>query len=293
MAISVWSKVVNFGLKENARFQMNIQLEIKEYMTITMRRECHMLIMIACSGFLNVLQGQTIVNTETLLIQGDSTLVWTAGIGGDFSRGNIHVTDLSVDAGITIDRGLTVWKLMTSYNRLAEDGTTIQGNSFGHLRWEWGDVSRVHFFGFLQTSSNNVLLMQQRNLLGAGVKYRLVDKEKGWLSFSYGCFWEQEIYLPEVVETDTDLLRSSAIVSGQLNPSPEFSTRLTAYIQSDYRNWADSRAYVEWAFDVSLTERVAFEYNFGLRWDGEPHAGLSAWDLGSTIGLRFGFNGIK
>ena len=89
---------------------MNIQLEIKEYMTITMRREYHLLIMIACSGFLNVLQGQTIVKTETLLIQGDSTLVWTAGIGGDFSRGNIHVTDLSVDAGITIDRGLTVWK---------------------------------------------------------------------------------------------------------------------------------------------------------------------------------------
>ena len=91
--------------------------------------------------------------------------------------------------------------------------------------------------------------------------------------------------------TRRQLLRSSAIISAQFNPSPHVSTRLTTYLQSDFKRWADSRAYVEWIWDVSITEKVAFEWNLGVRWDGEPHANLNAWDLGSTMGLRFGFNG--
>ena len=36
----------------------------------------------------NAMQGQTIVNTETLMLDSEETLQWTLGLGGDFSAGN-------------------------------------------------------------------------------------------------------------------------------------------------------------------------------------------------------------
>ncbi|MDC1360720.1 DUF481 domain-containing protein [Flavobacteriales bacterium] len=247
--------------------------------------------LIVFSFVLNPICGQTIVNTETLMAQNDSGLVWTAGVGGDLSKGNSNVLDVSIDGGATWMRGRHGWKLIASYNQLAQDGETIQGNAFGHLHWDVGDALRFQFFGFAQTSANNVLLLNQRSLFGIGGKRRLITADKGWLALSYGCFWEHESYDAEAVEPDRQLLRSSAIISAQFNPSPHVSTRLTTYLQSDFKRWADSRAYVEWIWDVSITEKVAFEWNLGVRWDGEPHANLNAWDLGSTMGLRFGFNG--
>ena len=82
-------------------------------------------------SFLGV--AQTIVNTETLLLDADEVFQWTTGLAGDFSHGNSNVADLSLDAGAAWTKGGWTLKGAIAWARLAEDGNDIQANAFGQL----------------------------------------------------------------------------------------------------------------------------------------------------------------
>ena len=247
------------------------------------------LVSMACLGISLRVHGQTIVNTETLLLPTDTGFIWTAGLGGNVSAGNSDVFDLKSDFGATKDWGATALKFVASWNRLARNGTSIQSNAFAHLRVEQGRTDGIHVFGFVQTSNNDVLLMRSRQLAGIGLKRRIVQTDRANLALSWGGFWENEAYSAEL--PDMRLWRNSFILAGAWNPNEAWSIRMTTYAQTDIYHWKDTRVYVECSTDLSVTHRMALEWNVGLRWDGDPHAGLDPLDVGSTVGLRFGFSG--
>lgn len=249
-------------------------------------------VLTAFVAFMGLLQSQaqTIVNTETLLLDAETAFQWTAGVAGDFSHGNSNVVDLSLDVGAAWTKGQWTLKGAGAWARLAEDGNDIQANAFGQLRITAGDVRVVQPFAFVQTSSNNVLLLNQRNLLGAGVKRRVIDGEWFFVETSLGAFWEGETYTDESGEAPKELVRNSVILSAGWDVSEDLLLRLTTYAQSAYSDFSDSRVFVECSMDVALTSNVALEWNAGFRWDGDPHGGLGSWDLGNTVGLRLGLN---
>lgn len=238
----------------------------------------------------SAVQAQTIVNTETLLLDAEKSFQWTSGIAGDFSHGNSNVVDLSIDGGAAWTSGAWTIKAAAAWARLAESGNAIQANAFGQIRMTVGDASKIQPYAFVQTSQNNVLLLSSRNLVGAGVKRRLIDGEVGYLATSIGAFYEDEIYTSETGEPSKQLLRNSLIVSAGWDVSEDVLFRLTSYIQSAYTDWNDSRIFVEWGLDLGLSENVAIEWSAGFRWDGDPHGGLGNWDLGNTVGLRLGLD---
>ena len=88
-------------------------------------------------------EAQTIVNTETMLLDAETAFQWTAGVSGDFSQGNSNVIDLSMEAGAAWTQGLWTVKGAGAWARLAEDGNDIQANSFGQLRLTVGQVSAI------------------------------------------------------------------------------------------------------------------------------------------------------
>lgn len=247
---------------------------------------------LACASLIQA-QAQTIVNTETLLLDADEAFQWTTGMAGDFSNGNSNVVDLSLNAGVAWRRGLWTLKGAAAWARLAQDGINIQANAFGQLRIAVGDARVAQPFAFVQTSSNNVLLLNQRNLAGLGVKRRMHDGESLFIETSIGSFWEAETYTDESGEPPKELIRNSVILSAGWRISEHLFWRLTTYAQSAYSNFSDSRVFVECSMDVTLASNVAFEWNAGFRWDGDPHGGLGSWDLGNRVGLRLGLNKAK
>lgn len=238
----------------------------------------------------NTMHAQTIVNTETLMLDSEETFQWTIGLGGDFSAGNSSVVDLTLDGGCAW--ALEDWEVKASgaSAQLSEDGNDIQSSAFGQIRIMRGDVNVAQPFVFAQTSQNNVLLLIQRNLIGAGVKRRLVKSETFFLDASLGAFAERETYTEESEELPKDLVRNSLILSFGWDVSENVSLRTTTFVQSSYEDVSDSRIFLECGLNVALSDQVAFEWSSGLRWDGQPHGGLGRWDLGNTVGLRLGLN---
>lgn len=238
-------------------------------------------------------EAQTIVNTETMLLNAETAFQWTAGVSGDFSQGNSNVIDLSMEAGAAWTQGLWTVKCAGAWARLAEDGNDIQANSFGQLRLTVGEVSVIQPYVFVQSSTNNILLLSQRNLIGAGVKRRVIDHDRFFVETSFGAFWEGETYTEESNETPNELVRNGAILSAGWDVSDDVMLRLTTYAQSAYTDFSDTRVFVEGSVDVTLTTNVALEWSAGFRWDGQPHGELGNWDLGNIVGLRFGLSASK
>ena len=233
---------------------------------------------------------QTIVNTETLLLEGEVPFQWTAGASGDFSAGNSDVVDLTLDGGCAWMSGKWRVKASAAWAKLAEDGEDIQSNAFGQLRILWGESSIVQPFLFVQTSQNNVFLMSQRNLWGAGVKRRVVNGRSLFLDVSLGAFAEHELYVEEAQEPAQNMVRNSVILSLGVDLAEEVWVRTTTFVQTSFEDLRDSRVFVECAVNAAITDKVSLEWSSGLRWDSQPHGDLGTWDFGNTVGLRFGLN---
>lgn len=235
-------------------------------------------------------QAQTIVNTETLLAQVDSGWAATFGVVGDLSFGNSRVTDLSTDGSVGCTQGPMTYRLAGSWARLAEDGAAIQDNRFAQLRVnrKFGD-SGWQAFAFLQTASNNVLLMQERTLLGGGIRKRVLDGEAGWFDVAWGPFSEREVYDAETGEPEKDLVRSSITLSSEWQVTEKLDWRNTVYVQSAMTDWADTRFFFESAANMAISERLSFEFDLVYRRDSQPHGDLESVDLGTAFGLRWTF----
>lgn len=235
-------------------------------------------------------QAQTIVNTETLLAQVDSGWAATFGVVGDLSFGNSRVTDLSTDGSAGYTQGPMTYRLAGSWARLAEDGAAIQDNRFAQLRVnrKFGD-SGWQAFVFLQTASNNVLLMQERTLLGGGIRKRVLDGEAGWFDVAWGPFSEREVYDAETGEPEKDLVRSSITLSSEWQVTEKLDWRNTVYVQSAMTDWADTRFFFESAANMAISERLSFEFDLVYRQDSQPHGDLESVDLGTAFGLRWTF----
>ena len=255
---------------------------------LTMRKTYALIVGLFLSGLPGGLLGQTIVNTETLLAQVDSGWAATFGVGGDLSFGNSRVTDLSTDASFGHSRKSMTYRLAGSWGRLAEDGNVIQENRFAQLR-----VNRQlgnqgwQAFAFVQTASNSVLLMQERTLMGGGVRKRLADSDRGWFDLGWGPFSEREVYNAELADPAEQLWRSSVTVASEWQMREGLTWRNTVYVQSALSDFSDTRFFFESAANVALTERMSFEFDLIYRRDSQPHGGLEPVDIGTAFGLRW------
>ena len=248
------------------------------------------LLMLICLGCIPQGNAQTIVNTETLLAQVDSGWAATFGVVGDLSYGNSRVTDLATDGSVGLTKGNMTYRFAASWARLAQDGAAIQDNRFAQLRVNRKLGARGwQAFAFLQTASNNVLLMQERTLLGAGIRKRVLDGDGGWFDVGWGPFSEREVYNAETQEPQKDLFRSSFTIASEWQITENLGWRNTVYLQSDMGAWNDNRFYYESAANMAISERLSFEFSLVYRRDSKPHADLEPVDMGTAFGLRWEF----
>ena len=132
--------------------------------------------------------------------------------------------------------------------------------------------------------------MSQRNLWGGGVKRRLIKGSTLFIDASLGAFAEHEFYVDEALEPPQNMVRNSIILSLGADLTEEVLFRMTTFVQTSYEDFRDSRVFLECALDATITDKVSLEWSSGLRWDSQPHGDLGTWDLGNTVGLRFGLN---
>ena len=134
---------------------------------------------------------QTIIDAERLIDGTDST-IYAIALSYNGTRGNSSTDQLDISPAFILLKKKNDFKLFGGYSLLAESGEGILNSGFVHLRHNYVLSERFKTFEFYQLQFNDVLLLNKRQVFGAGLRFGLVMKDSLNLSFELGLMRESE-----------------------------------------------------------------------------------------------------
>ena len=210
-----------------------------------------------------------LVNIESKRMQTDSIRFV---LNADFSFNHANNDGKTVNQ---IDGSLTtqlkskdlrkIFFFIGNYKLIDADQENLQNGWFLHGRFNYKLNRLLRLEAFVQSQYNQLLTIEQRNLAGAGVRFKLFDNDQfsGYLGNSY--MYEIE-YSKDPDETFHNHRNSSYLTLGYTPKSERFSLANTVYYQPLYKNFKDYRLLEQFRLDVPFSKvfRVFLLYNYYL-----------------------------
>lgn len=235
---------------------------------------------------------QTILNVERL--QPGDVQGWHWGVEGAFSvsRGNTEYLD--VLAGVVVGhRWSDDWlRAFVGYDYRSETDEGLERDQYLHVRYNHWLAARWQTFHFIQLQASHANLLQQRGLVGSGIRHRLVDGATT-LDVGTGIMYEaEELDADRVVgdhPVDTEVWRMANLIVA-VRPLTE-SVRLVGvgYIQPDLSAFGDLRTLTDLSLQIALTENVDLTVRGEWRHDSRPPENVLSDDVVVRTGFTFSF----
>ena len=239
--------------------------------------------------FLPGLLNAQLVNIETKRIQSDSTqFVLNADFGFDHSN-NDGVTVNQIEAALTTQiRSKDLKKtylLLGNYNLVDADEGNLQNSWFLHGRFNYSIDKLIKLETFLQGQYNQLLVVRQRNLIGAGLRFNWINRKNftGHLGNSY--IYEME-YNDTLRSTSYNHRNSTYISFSYTSKSRNFILTNTFYYQPLYSNVDDYRLLEQFRFDFPLNKWLKFFVMYDYYFDSETP--LQTKEYTSKLQMGFG-----
>lgn len=216
----------------------------------------------------------------------------------------------NLDLSATVITGNTDFKLLSLGGRLnqnwGDDYTFLVLD--GGLGWESGnrfvDAALAHLRNvitlsdliqleqFAQFDFNKKRLLLSRELIGGGIRLRIL--EEGGFKFRLGTsyFFEHEEYdlaVNSIHPNSTNAHRFSNYVTMEFELEKNVKLIIVSYIQPDITNIEDYRILNETAFEVSISKLIDLNFKFNLRYDNKPPDNIKQNDTISKFGITFNF----
>lgn len=147
------------------------------------------------------------------------------------------------------------------------------------------------FESFVQKQFNESILLNDRNLVGGGVRFASHPRNSPFnLYLGVGAMWEHERINDKADGTiTTRIVRSTNYINwtGQLDE--RITTSATGYYQAYVRRFQDYRILFEGSITFRLTTKLSFPFRVNFRYDNEPPIGIQKHDVEIFNGLRYTF----
>jgi putative salt-induced outer membrane protein YdiY len=236
-------------------------------------------------------RGQAILNVEGL--QGEEV----DGMHGELSgrlraaSGNTDLFQVGGDMGVGV---LTEHHWLRAYagmERLEQKGKDILDNRYLHLRYNYRFSERFRTFHFFQLQANQNLLLDQRRLLGSGLRYRVLEGARSRLEVGSGFMLESERLndgkLGPEEDPDSETVRMTNLVvgSGSLGEGSKWVT--VVYYQPNVKGFEDYRLSGEVGLGVEIIASLQLDVVLTWRHDSRAPAELEKNDLGLRTGFTY------
>lgn len=206
-----------------------------------------------------------IVNIEEQRITGTrDSIHWYGNLKGSASLAKVQKQTLLLQAQAKVQyknrRNLTL--LLLNLNLLRADKQDFARQAFAHLRYNY-KISDVWIWeAFTQVQSSPIQLLEQRNLLGTGIRYRLLKSADGRQRIYLGAALVGEENQFTGAETKQTRYRSSNYLSMTFRPSKQVTLITTTYWQPVLGLIKNFRLSSEWVLKVDVTKKLAFTVDF-------------------------------
>lgn len=242
---------------------------------------------------------QSIVNTEKLFTSTQSGLVVSSELAGNFISGNNDLLKMDYSLNFSYQNEKNRLMFLTSGEHIRKNkNDDISNEITGQLRYIYGFRDKIKFFTFLQAQTAGALLLNERFLLGGGVRFNVLhtqtikSKDNFFkLDFSGGLMQERELLdnatLPEFEEFKTNYTRSIFSVVSVLDLVDSIRLVNTTYFQQYVKDLSDYRVFHEMNLIFSINDWLSLAVDFEYRFDSDPPSVLETSDYNTTIGFMF------
>lgn len=242
---------------------------------------------------------QTIVNTEKLFQEDSSKFKFASELTGSLTSGNASVFLFGYSANAAYHSGKNELMLLTGGVYLNENDEIISNSHFGQLRYTYLRSRWFNPYVFYQLQSNEILLLQRRQLAGIGNKMNLfkINRKDSLELFSsklsLGVMLEEEVLaksqLPPGERLRTLFPRASVNWVFVLTVNNVLSVINTTYYQPYFADFLDFRLLNETNFIFAVTDKLSFSMDFEIRYDSKPPSTLKNTDINSNFGILVQF----
>lgn len=168
------------------------------------------------------------------------------------------------------------------------DEGNLQNSWFLHTRFNYKLNRLLSLEAFLQGQYNQLLVVEQRNLVGAGLRMKWMDRKNfsGYLGNSY----MYEIEYSDRAGTSEHNHRNSTYISlSYLSKTKRFSITNTVYFQPLYKDFSDYRILEQFQLDIPLADWFKIFMVYDYYFDSQTPLNTREYTSQLQIGVGLSF----
>lgn len=183
--------------------------------------------------------------------------------------------------------------LVGNYEFGRQGGETFIQNGFAHFRNVVGIARGTDAEFFAQLEFNDFLMLQQRRLFGAGLRYRLGAAAADSLpraraDLGLGLMQEHEEIEGEAPD-GTTVIRATSYANLLFGLGNRVAAQAVVYYQPRLAAMADYRILGQAGLDIGLARNLSLETALKGRYDSRPPGNLKPFDIEAVNGLKLAF----
>lgn len=233
-----------------------------------------------------------LVNIESKRIQTDSIrFVLNADFAFNHTNNDgakVNQIDASITTQLKSKDYKKIYLFLGNYKLIDSEEKNLQNSWFLHGRFNYKLNKLIRLEAFIQGQYNQLLVVEQRNLVGLGLRAKWIDKENftGYLGNSY--LYEVE-YSDEAGTTNYNHRNSTYLSLSYFPKSERFFITNTFYYQPLYKDFRDYRILEQFRLDIPLSNWfkvfTVYDYYFDSKTPLDTKEYTSDLKLG--VGLSF------
>jgi len=211
-----------------------------------------------------------------------------------YEKANSEVLDLAVEYRLDYIRkdnfhSFMVINLENGFEKENNSPKNIITNKgFIHLRATKNVVTNYQMEVFTQYEFNEFLLLNDRYLLGAGLRTAFHKSELADTYLGIGLMVEKETYNLDI-DNEKSLLRSTNYIKNNIALSSNIDLSNTCYFQIASDDLNDYRILYDGGLDFHVNDFFAFTIELNYRYDNDPQGELGNSYIQVTNGVTFNF----
>ena len=213
-------------------------------------------------------------------------------VSGTIKTGNSEKTEAGIDGRLDwrTENSLTFLVFQNDYEWV--DGERFSNEGLLHARYVRKIFERFRVEAFGQINYDKKIRINDRELIGAGIRYTILDLENSDVTLGTAYMFEHENYdLPNsamhVAEADVHRWSNYLTYHLKINDFVEFGG--VFYYQPMFAEFSDYRLLYESNLAVKLTDLLSLSVNFKLRHDSIPADNIDNTDTTTDFGIAIKF----